>query len=271
MKSNSVVGSLVLTVLLVFCLLLIAGETLAASELETLPTDGKIEVVYPSEKLAPYRERRETWSTVFSINVDQFYPDKFRSRLQQGGVEDAPYDTLFGSSPITLTQVQLGAKYNFGLGALGTALIVGMGTIKDQRTGRTMGTFAGESHELTIFKKGATVQFAMDNLFPEPYVVPYIEGQLFKIDYRERRSAPGVESDIAENSGTTDFATAVVLGALIQLNGLEKEAALMAQETSGMDNIFLDIFASQYNTSSDETDPSFETSINYGAGLRFEF
>lgn len=255
MKSLSgTLGSIVLSILLGFCLLLMANDALAQGEIET-STDGKIEVEYPAEAQAPYQDRRENWSTVFAINVDQIMPDKFRSKVSSDS-----YETLFGTSPIQLVQGQLGAKYNFSLGGIGIAGIFGHGEIEDGRS--------GSSRDLTIQKKGIVLSLVLDNLTKEPYLAPYLEGHIYNFDWSEG----GVEAQNMESKeGSTAFGSAVTVGVLLQLNWLDPEAAIAAQNSSGLENAFLDIFVSQYGTSGSEDDPNFETSTNFGAGLRLEF
>jgi hypothetical protein len=254
MKSFSeALGSVVLAVLLAFCLLLFARESLA-DESGLVPKDGKVEIVYPVEKTASYRERRRNWSTIFAINVDQILPDKFRSQ-----VNDDSYQDMFGDSTIDLIQAELGMKYNFPLGAIGAGLIVGTGQISDSH-----GLQDVQDH-LSLFKKGATLSFVMDNLFPEPYIAPYVEGQIYSFDWKEKRTTG------ESKSGSTEFGSAITIGMLIQLNWLDKDSALQAQDSIGLENAYLDLFVTQYNTSEDEKDPNFQTGMNYGAGIRLEF
>jgi len=254
---QSHLGSIVLGVLLVFCLLLLAEQTFAAP-LEDTPDDGTVEIVYPSERLAPYRERRGNWGAVFGIQVDQIFPDKYRSRI-----DDVNYETLFGSSPINLIQGQVGAKYNFSLGSVGANLLLGAGEVQDGRIGNEYGT--DDDANLQLTKIGASANFIMDALFDEPYIAPYIEGQIFKMAWLE--SSQNTDSI----AGTTEISSAFTVGVLIQLNWLDPASAFTAQETSGLQNTYLDVFVSQYNSSGADTDPNFETATNYGGGLRFEF
>lgn len=251
--TSGTLGSLVLAILLVFCIFLIARESFAV-ESEVVPNDGKVEVIYPAQSSRAYRDRRSSWSTMFAINVDQILPDSFRSQ-----VNNDSYTTMFGKTPIKMLQAEIGTKYNFPLGSLGVNLMVGTGTVDDLH-----GT-TGPGDSLDILKKGASLSFIMDNLFKEPYVAPYIQGQMYSFEWKESRN------DGSERAGSTSLGMALSFGFLIQLNWLDPESSTVALDSLGLNNTYLDLFVSQYNTSNGESDPDFQTSMNYGAGLRFEF
>lgn len=260
-KTASHLGSLVLTVLLAFSILLIAIDTFAAvSDTEALPNDGKIEVVYPADRLVPYRERRSTWGATFAIQNEQMYPSNFISQY-----DGFTYEKMFGQSPINITQGQVGVKYNFGAGALTAGLLFGAGSVYDTIIRYEYTPVQDIDSELELTKMGASFSYMLDTLFAEPYIVPYIEGQIVRFDWQE--STVGLEA----KSGTTDFSTVFTVGALVQLNWLDPASSLEAQKSSGLENTYLDVFASQYQASSGTGDPNFETDFNFGAGLRFEF
>jgi hypothetical protein len=255
---QSHLGTLVLSILLLFCLFLMAENSFAADQLPDGPSDGKIEIEYPADRLVPYRERRSTWGFNFGLQVDQMLPDQYRSPI-----DDESYTNLFGSSTLNLTQGQLGVKYNFSLGSLGANLVLAAGEIQDSRIGNDV--HIDTDADLQLTKMGLSFSYVMDNLFPEPYVAPYIEGQMFKMDWLEK-TKQGVSK-----SGVTGISTALTIGVLIQLNWIDSDGAFLAQESSGLQNTYLDLFVSQYNSSGDASDPNFQTDYNYGGGLRFEF
>ncbi len=259
-------GTIVLTLLLLFCLFLIAEDSFGA-DAESTPDDGKIEVVYPANRLMPYRERRGDWGVNFGLQYEALFPTRYRSKI-----DDSPYDHMFGDNPVDMIQGQLGLKYNFALGSIAASALLAAGSIYDRQIMNYLddpNTPAVERPEadakLQLTKMGASFTYIMDTLFPEPYIAPYIEGQIFKMDWME--SALDEET----KSGTTDFLTAVSAGVLIQLNWLDPASAFEAQNGSGLQNTYLDLFISQYNGSGSGDDPNFETDMNYGAGLRLEF
>lgn len=260
-KTASHLGSLVLTMLLALSVFLIAIETFAAvSDTEALPDDGKIEVVYPADRLVPYRERRSTWGATFGIQNEQMYPGNFTSQY-----DGFAYEKMFGQTPINIIQGHAGVKYNFGAGALAAGLLLGAGSVYDTIIRYEYTPVQDIDSELEITKMGASFSYLLDTLFAEPYVVPYIEGQIVQLNWQESTV------DLEAKSGTTDFSTVFTVGALIQLNWLDPASSLEANKNSGLENTYLDLFVSQYQASSGEDDPNFETDFNFGAGLRFEF
>jgi hypothetical protein len=215
--------------------------------------DGKVEIDYPPSLLEPYRERRSDWSFQFATNLENFRPNEFISSN-----DGLTYDQLFGSSSVPVLQLSLGSKYNLAIGALTVNFIGGYGKVSGDRS--------GVSRELEITKKALTAEWILDAIMHEPYVAPYIQGQILEIEYRDKGAAVG------DSSGRTALTSGYTLGLLIQLNFLDPtDTAMVANKNYGLNNTFIDIFASQYNTSQASDDPDFKTTLNWGAGLRLEF
>jgi hypothetical protein len=216
---------------------------------EVTNPSGKVEIQYEAQALAPYRERRGSWSAILGLNVSAFQPRKYYSRI-----DGRSFGELFGENQsIYLGQMQLGAQYNFALGSIGSALDIGYGQA------------GGSSRALDLIKEGVSLTYTMNNLWAEPYIAPYISGELLRYDYNDH--GDGVEGD----QGATSLTTAFTVGVLVQLNWIDPESALDARNSSGLENIFLDVFASQYNTSQSESDINLQSDLNWGAGLRLEF
>lgn len=238
-------------------------NTAKAEELigdEQMASDGKVEVIYAPDLQVPYRERRSPWAFIISISQENLRPEKFVSN-QDG----ASYSSLFGATNIPMIQITTGAKYNFSLGALSLELETASGQISDPRS--------GVSRSLILAKRGLRAGWTMDAIFHEPYVAPYVVGQAFVIDYSDRGAVvPDPTTVTGPSSGTTALTTAATVGLLIQLNSLDPtDAATRANYEYGLNNTYLDIFASQYNTSNESRDPQFQTALNWGLGLRLEF
>lgn len=219
--------------------------------------DGKIEIYYPPDYLAPYKERRSNWSFQFAANMENFFPSSFISKN-----DGLTYKELFGSQDLQLTQVSLGTKYNFSLGALTLDLIGGYGKVARVVSVNNV----TEGRELVVTKKAISFGWTLDAIMKEPYVAPYIQGHIMELDYQDKGDIDG------DSEGRTGMTTGYTLGLLIQLNSVDPtDAALTANKNWGLNNTFLDIFATQYNSSEASDDPEFRTSLNWGAGLRFEF
>lgn len=215
--------------------------------------DGNVEIIYPASRMDPYRERRSDWAIQFAINYENFMPLKFTSSN-----DGKKYSELFGENSMALIQGELGLKYNFMLGALTFDLMAGSASISDARS--------KEDRGLWILKRAAAFGYTMDAVMKEPYIAPYAKFQIFDFMYKDKGSAAG------DSRGTTAWTTGFTLGLLIQLNSIDPtETALAANRDYGLNNTYLDVFATQYNTSNAKDDPQFMTSLNWGAGIRLEF
>lgn len=222
-------------------------------------SDGKnIEINYSAERMLPYKQRRSNWSVVAGINVEQLFLDSFKS-----DIDGYSYEQLFGTSTLNITQGYVGTKYNMSFGSVGVGAIYGFGSIHD---GRISGTINyNDDATLEVTKYGGYANLRLDTLFDEPYLAPYVEGQIYSLNWKESAKS-GIEK-----SGWADVASAFRVGTLIQLNSLDPEGSLQARESSGLNNLFLDLFVSFYSASERKDDLNFESFTNYGMGLEFEF
>ncbi len=220
---------------------------------EKEPTDGKIEIDYRPESIAPYKERRQNWGFVFGVAAEQILPTKFRSKIDTN-----PYSALFADSPMNAGQLELGLKYNFMLGSLGASVIYGNG---GAQTGKI-----NDGRTLNLTKKAIQLTYTMDNLFNTPFVAPYGGAQFVTWDWVEYSSNPGIKE-----SGSTQVTGGITAGLLFQLDWLVPDEALLARDSSGIENTFLDLFVTQYNASEGTTDQNFQTDLNYGVGLKVEY
>ncbi len=219
--------------------------------------DGTVEVQYSADTLAPFSQRKSNFSTTFGINVEQVYPEDYIS-----GIDGNKYETLFGTSTIDIVQGRLGLKYNTSAGGIEVGILGGYGEISDGRIAVLTGTDTDAKLEVT--KLGAYGSYVMDSLFSEPYLAPYIEGQLYSYDWLE--SAKSGE----EAKGNTAISYGFSIGALFQLNWLDPSNAFIARESFGLNNTYVDLFVSYY-TKGDGDDPDFSSNTNLGFGLKFEF
>jgi len=201
----------------------------------------------------PYRHRRDRWGWMFSVNGENTFFSDFTS-----GIDSAFYEDLFGTEDLTIANVELEFRYNFLLGGLSLSLNYGNGSIEDDRT--------GELRKLEITKTAAGLTLYFDTLMKEPYVVPYVGGQLWKMGLSETNATTEIEYN-----KETSLGMAVKVGLLFQLNWLDPESALAGYQDNRIQNTYLDVFVTQYGETQGETDPNTATDFNWGAGLKVEF
>lgn len=246
---RNLLNNAILTGLFFISLFLFVNEAFANE-------DGVIEIIYAPDYQAVFDERKSDISFSAGLNVDMIIPDKFRSRLDSG-----TYDQVFDSDPLPLIQVEMGPKLNTRLGGFSLNGLFGYGEV----SGRDL---SGLNRKLIMQKMGASLSYTLDTLFDEPYLAPYASVSLSTLKWEESRSNSGKTET---NSGETDVALGISAGLLIQLNWIDPQAAIVAQNTSGLENTYLDLYLSQHNTSNSVSDANFETDVNFGAGLKLEF
>lgn len=202
---------------------------------------------------SPYRDRRNTFGGLFSIGAENLFMADYLSLL-----DDNYYEDLFGDSDISLFGVELGLKYNFSLGSLALSAGYSMGSITDNRV--------GQERKLEISKPYLELTYYLDTLMKEPYVVPYIGGEVWTMMVKEQAITSQVEDSL-----TTDVGFSFKVGLLFQLNWLDKDAAQSGYSDFHIQNTFLDVYAIQNTETQGEGDPNTSSDFNWGAGLKIEF
>jgi hypothetical protein len=243
------------TLVLLLCFLSISVNAQFADELDLSEDqrNGIIEVHYDAEIDSPYRERRTNWSFIFGVSQELFYPEKLKA------ADGTMYKDIFGKNDIKLNQFEVGAKYNFSLGSLFSTINSSLGGIKEAS--------AANQATLDLTKNAISFGLILDTLFEEPYVAPYASVQTLFLHYTY--IDPLTDFSIKSKTGIT---SGMRIGALIQLNWLDVPGVdLRAHKDWGLDNTFLDAYISQYNTTADKETPEFQTSYNYGFGIKLEF
>jgi hypothetical protein len=210
----------------------------------------EVEIDYKPDAFVSYRERKQDWSYLFSIGVDTYLPAKHQSK-----VDGVMYSTAIGNK-ISIINLATGLMYNTQLFGISAQLFFGQGSTKsgDSGTGR----------ELNLTLSGAKAGIYFNNLFEDPYVVPYglIKFSLFGWSEQVDGSNP--------QSGQAAYNIGSQIGALFQLNWIEPDTSLVAQN-NGMQNTYLDFYLHQYNTSNGKEDPDFQSDLNYGISVMMEF
>ena len=224
-----------------------------AVEAATKDESNLVEINYPIDVQSSYKERRRTHGANFGIHLENYIPGNWSSLVDSGF-----YNETYGKTPISLTSVEGGYKYNFALG--GISLLAGIGN------GQASADVFGATRTMSIFKYYARGMYTIDNLFPEPYVVPYVAGAVWQMKIKETESGSSFGGSVTSGIGF-DYS----LGVLLQLNALDQEIAQKSLNENGIENTFLDFFVTQYLKTLKASDSNLSSNFIFGLGLRLEF
>lgn len=198
--------------------------------------------------LVPYKVRRKTWGSQFTVSYVVLNPDSYDPEYSAGFFED-----VYGSAG--MIEGTYDVKYNLRIGSF--AAQAGIGVLNASAQDGT-----GSSINLMQYRLG--LKYTMDNLFYEPIIAPYVGGGAYMMSYKEELAGDSV-------NGTTDPALYVIFGALFQMDWIDKRAAVEAYTEGGIENTFLFIEARNYFSSSAAQDPDFSTELSLSGGLSLEF
>lgn len=210
-----------------------------------------VEVELLQDNLAPYKERREDHGAYVGLTYEGLDLQNFISTLDL-----KTYGELFGNEPIPLLRVMIDYKYNLALGSLALGLDFGQGRLSD--------SMSGEDRSLEVTKYGIALKFTADMIFNEPYIAPYVAISFWQMGVSET-------SPTDSFSAKTQMGMNYTAGLLLQLDWIDFESAKNATFLWGLENTFIDVYATQYAQTSASEDPNTETDFLYGGGLRFEF
>jgi hypothetical protein len=199
--------------------------------------------------LIPYRNRRESWGSSVSLGYAQYVPANYESNF----VAESYSDT-FKKAP--LIELVITVKRNISLGSLGVE--VGGGLLQNEANGIKVTS----SLRLIPVRVGAVLY--MDNLYREPYLVPYGMGGVYTVFYKE--TLGGIEE-----GGYTKAAPYYGGGVAFQLNWLDGEAARISYMDSGIENTYLFFEMKKYIRAQSKIDPDFSTGFDWAAGVKTEF
>lgn len=164
-----------------------------------------VEVHYPESPSSSYKERRKSLGFTFAITQNKFIPRQYVSLI-----DNVEYADIFGEKFIPMNQAELGIKWNHQLGSLAINAVYGLGQVS--------GNYIGIDKTLNLKKNSAELTLAFDNLFEEPYVVPYgsFTGSTYSIEERD---------NLGSIYKTTNIVYGYRAGLLFQLNWIDSEAA----------------------------------------------
>jgi len=211
----------------------------------------QIEMELKADPYATYAQKKSDWSSRISIGIENFMPETYISSLDQ-----STYTSLFGKNNIQLTILNFGGQYNTKIGSLFTEIFYGLGSISN----------ATSQSSMAVTKYGASLGLFLDTMYTDPYVSPYLSGQIFASDWREADLTNGI------NTGShIDMMMSYQIGLSMHLDKVDPIASHDAYVEYGLKNSFLDIFAMQILKSQNALDPNFSTSLNWGLNFRLEF
>lgn len=204
--------------------------------------------------LVPYKYRRERWGNTFSVTYAMIEPINYESAYASGGLIN--YEALYGDSS-GMIEVSYSHKYNFFLGAISGEL--GIGFWSDDVDDNSFGNI-----DLALQQYRFGARYTADNLFAEPLIAPYAGAGVYSMGYREELAGD-------TTNGITDPALYVYVGALFQLDWIDRSAALEAFIEGGIQNTFVFVEGRKYFASSTAQDPDFSTDFNLSGGVTVEF
>lgn len=232
--------------------------TASATETQMFDNDENsrniIEMYVKPDSIEEYRSRRSDLTARFSYFFEQMLPT-----LYQSEADGAKYKALFSDRTIDISSFAVGLQWNTGLGAFYSDAFYGKGLV-------TAKTASGSVTALNVDKYGLNFGILLDRIFDDPYVSPFIGGQIYYLSWNETDTSPSINI-----SGTTSYTTAFCGGLSVHLNKIDTDSSVFAFMNYGLRNAFLDLMAIQYMSSNSKNDPDFKTDINYGVNVRLEF
>lgn len=219
---------------------------------DVIPGESSV-VVLKHKNYEDYKIRRKTHGGSVNVTTENIYMADYTSLH-----DDEIYEALWGQEDVSLVQLGLNYKYNFTLGSLNLGIGYGHGSLLDDRI--------GDERTIALDKSSASIQFLLDNLMREPYFVPYVGASIFNFKINEY-----VKSTDQTYEMTSSYGNSFTVGFLIQLSWMERETSRLAYQENGIENTYLDVFWTQYENPNEDPDPSIQSDLNWGAGLRVEF
>lgn len=233
---------------------------------------GDVVVEQQADLTQSYKRRRGKHGVLFSVIYEKYFPIDYYSQFR-----DVYIENIFGNTDsIDLFGAEIGYKYNFRLGSI--AILGNYAHGSKANESYSDGTTTRERN-LSISRYGLSLNYAMDNIMEEPWIVPY--GQVGVHQFQV------VEDDLSQTdakSATTQISFNYKIGLLFQLNWIEKSIDPNTQyeglRSSGLQNTFLDVYAMTHMASSEvydpadansEGDPDMSSGMEIGVGLKLEF
>lgn len=251
-----------------FSMVLFFGFSALAQDYSDPLKDDEIIVESVQDLTTSYKERRKDFGALFSINYERYFPSEHISVIQ-----NKSYEELSEGESIPVIGAEIGVKYNFALGSFAALFGYGVGSYSNEAQ-----NLDGASVKITKLD----LNFALDNLTSEPWVVPYAQGGIHQLEWEENSftgSDNVIETLIAKPNAHYKF------GVMFQLNWIENwidpTTTQEGLRSSGLENTYLDVFYSGYSAyaepdplvgalGSDDGEANLSSS-GLGMGLKLEF
>lgn len=235
------------------CFISYAEAQEMVEEEELQPDSQLVEVELVEDVQGTYKEQRTTHGAYFSVDYEDLDLTNYITTVGARQFYGDVFDT-----PVPLLKIAADYKFNFSIASLAFGLEYGKGSLTDDKT--------GQDRTIDISKYGLGIKLALDMITPEPYVVPYLGFNAWKMDISENATSPAETFE-----GTTEIGFNYTAGLLIQLNWIDSDSARDSKFGWGLKNTFLDLYATKYAQTTGEMDANTETDVLFGGGLRLEF
>ncbi len=231
----------------------IQDDSMVLQEAPKIEETNLVEVKSPASYFSNYRDRRTTHSLLFSFSQSKILMDELST---DEGNDTLYYDEIYGDESVAFSEIYIGYKFNFSLGAL--HLDGGYGVLEKTES------FSGQKRTLEIRRPSVRLGYIADTLFSEPYIAPYISAAAWKMNIKDANEVDSV-------SYVTDIGFTYSAGILIQLNWIDPNSAFEVRKNFGVQNTYLDAFVTKQTQTVDPDDPDTSTDLAYGVGLRIEY
>lgn len=203
-------------------------------------------------RLVPYEERRGKWGATVAIGYSSYEPVNYEPNFVA-----AEFGDIYTVPDLPMVELQITAKRNLSFGSLGGEIAVGF----YQNDSDKPALILSDMQVIPVRLGGI---FFMDLLTKDNMVVPYGMGGAYVMIYEESVSGSSL-------NGNTQVAPYFGGGLAFQLDWIDKNAARVSYEDSGIQHTYAYAEAKSFVNTGDELDPNFGNDFTWGAGFRVEF
>ncbi len=241
---------------ILFCLFYF--QAFAAVDIIDFTEPHLVEVLPTALNLYSYRERRPRWGKTIAFGGSTYQPSNYESFTSDSGGNAiaVQYNDIY-QNKMPMFESSFVVKRNLAFGSLGAE--VGVGFRKDSGTG----SYAGSSLTTTLIRLGGA--FYLDTIFAEPYVVPYVSAGVYTIVHYENSET------VASPNGHTGIAPYMTAGVQVQLDGIDRDSARAAYNSSGLESAFVYLEARTFLNGSEPSGEDVSSPFHGNLGMRLEF